>query len=72
MPRHSCGFYLADRDHDLRLIQDYLGHRDPKQRTARSQMPPTRASNLARLAVQPVLLKVSVRRRWRRAASVWK
>ena len=30
MLRHSCGFYLANRGHDLRLIQDYLGHRDPK------------------------------------------
>ena len=29
MLRHSCGFYLANRGHDLRLIQDYLGHRDP-------------------------------------------
>ena len=28
--RHSCGYYLANKDHDLRLIQDYLGHRDPK------------------------------------------
>jgi type 1 fimbriae regulatory protein FimB len=28
--RHSCGFVLADRGHDLRLIQDYLGHRDPR------------------------------------------
>ncbi len=30
MLRHSCGFALADRGHHLRLIQDYLGHRDPK------------------------------------------
>lgn len=30
MLRHSCGFYLANRGYDLRLIQDYLGHRDPK------------------------------------------
>jgi type 1 fimbriae regulatory protein FimB len=30
MLRHSCGLYLANRGHDLRLIQDYLGHRDPK------------------------------------------
>ena len=30
MLRHSCGFYLADQGCDLRLIQDYLGHRDPK------------------------------------------
>ena len=28
--RHSCGFALADRGLDLRLIQDYLGHRDPR------------------------------------------
>lgn len=30
MLRHSCGFTLANRGYDLRLIQDYLGHRDPK------------------------------------------
>jgi len=28
--RHSCGFALADKGHDPRLIQDYLGHRDPR------------------------------------------
>jgi type 1 fimbriae regulatory protein FimB len=30
MLRHSCGFALANRGYDLRLIQDSLGHRDPK------------------------------------------
>ena len=30
MLRHSCGFALANRKHDLRLIQDWLGHRDPR------------------------------------------
>ena len=30
MLRHSCSFALANRGHDLRLIQDYLGHRDPR------------------------------------------
>ena len=30
MLRHTCGFLLANRGYDLRLIQDYLGHRDPK------------------------------------------
>ena len=30
MLRHSCGFYLTNQGYDLRLIQDYLGHRDPK------------------------------------------
>lgn len=28
--RHSCGFYLANRGTALRVIQDYLGHRDPR------------------------------------------
>lgn len=26
--RHSTGFYLANKGHDTRLIQDYLGHRN--------------------------------------------
>ena len=30
MLRHACGFYLANQGYDLRLLQDYLGHRDPK------------------------------------------
>jgi len=33
MLRHSCGYYLADRGTDLRTMQDYLGHRDPKHTT---------------------------------------
>ncbi len=28
--RHSCGYYLAYCGVDLRTMQDYLGHRDPK------------------------------------------
>jgi type 1 fimbriae regulatory protein FimB len=28
MLRHSCGFALADRGVDTRLIQDYLGHKN--------------------------------------------
>ena len=27
--RHSCGYALADKGTDLRVMQDYLGHRDP-------------------------------------------
>jgi type 1 fimbriae regulatory protein FimB len=28
MLRHSCGFALANRGCDTRLIQDFLGHRN--------------------------------------------
>ncbi len=28
MPRHGCGYALADKGRDTRLIQDYLGHVD--------------------------------------------
>jgi type 1 fimbriae regulatory protein FimB/type 1 fimbriae regulatory protein FimE len=28
MLRHSCGFALANKGKDMRLIQDYLGHRN--------------------------------------------
>jgi type 1 fimbriae regulatory protein FimB len=28
--RHSCGYFLADKGTDLRTMQDYLGHRDPR------------------------------------------
>jgi integrase len=34
MLRHGCGYYLANEGYDTRLIQDYLGHRDPRH-TAR-------------------------------------
>jgi len=30
MLRHAWAYALANKGHDLRTIQDYLGHRDPK------------------------------------------
>ena len=27
MLKHSCGYYLANRGYDTRLIQDYMGHK---------------------------------------------
>lgn len=29
MMRHSCGYYLCDKDIDSRTVQAYLGHRNP-------------------------------------------
>ncbi len=34
MLRHACGFALADRGIDTRLIQDYLGHRNIRHTVA--------------------------------------
>lgn len=28
MLKHSCGYYLADKGYDTRLIQEYLGHKN--------------------------------------------
>lgn len=33
MLRHSCGHALADKDVDFRVLQDYLGHRNPAMTT---------------------------------------
>jgi type 1 fimbriae regulatory protein FimB len=48
MLRHSCGFYLANRGHDLRLIQDYLGHRDPKHTVRYTRVAGSRFEDLWR------------------------
>jgi type 1 fimbriae regulatory protein FimB len=41
MLRHSCGYYLADQGTDLRTMQDYLGHRDPKHTAHYTGLPGT-------------------------------
>jgi type 1 fimbriae regulatory protein FimB len=46
--RHSCGFALADKGHDLRLIQDYLGHRDPRHTVHYTRTAGRRFENLWR------------------------
>ena len=46
MLRHSCGFYLANAGYDLRLIQDYLGHRDPKHTTRYTRVAAARFEGL--------------------------
>lgn len=46
MLRHGCGYALANRGYDLRLIQDYLGHRDPKHTTRYTRTAATRFEGL--------------------------
>ncbi|UTD15413.1 tyrosine-type recombinase/integrase [Tenacibaculum mesophilum] len=46
MLRHSCGYYLANKGYDLRLIQDYLGHRDPKHTVIYTQIAGNRFEDL--------------------------
>ena len=46
MLRHSCGFALANRKHDLRLIQDWLGHRDPRHTAHYTRTAATRFDGL--------------------------
>jgi len=48
MLRHSCGYALANKGLDLRLIQDYLGHRDPRNTAHYTQVASVRFENLWR------------------------
>jgi hypothetical protein len=49
--RHSCGCYLAYRGTDLRTMQDYLGHRDPRH-TVRYTRVAGRASRVVEVTQQ--------------------
>jgi site-specific recombinase XerD len=40
--RHSCGYYLANKGCDLRLIQDYLGHKRIQNTVRYTALNPTR------------------------------
>jgi len=48
MLRHSCGYYLADQGTDLRTMQDYLGHRDPKHTAHYTRVAGRRFEGLSR------------------------
>lgn len=40
--RHSCGYALAERGTDLRLMQDWLGHRNPRHTAHYTRTSPQR------------------------------
>jgi type 1 fimbriae regulatory protein FimB len=48
MLRHACGFALADQGADMRLIQDYLGHRNIQHTVRYTATNPARFERLWR------------------------
>ncbi|MBV8967566.1 MAG: tyrosine-type recombinase/integrase [Verrucomicrobia bacterium] len=46
MLRHACGFDLANRGNDTRLIQGYLGHQNIQHTVRYTELAPNRFANL--------------------------
>ncbi|MCC3409531.1 MAG: tyrosine-type recombinase/integrase [Microcoleus sp. PH2017_10_PVI_O_A] len=46
MFRHSCGFYLASKGYDPRLIQEYLGHKSIQHSATYTALSPGRFEGL--------------------------
>jgi integrase len=44
--RHACGYYLANKGCDLRLIQDYLGHKQIQNTVRYTALNPSRFAGL--------------------------
>jgi type 1 fimbriae regulatory protein FimE len=44
--RHPCGYYLSEHGADLRVIQDYLGHREIRHTTRYVALSPRRFEGL--------------------------
>ena len=42
MLRHGCGYALANKGHDTRAIQDWLGHRSIQHTVRYTELSPTR------------------------------
>lgn len=48
MLRHACGYALANKGHDTRALQAYLGHRNVQNTVKYSELAPTRFKNFWR------------------------
>jgi site-specific recombinase XerD len=48
MLRHACGFALANKGHDTRALQGYLGHRNIVHTTRYTELSPDRFKNFWR------------------------
>jgi type 1 fimbriae regulatory protein FimB len=44
--RHTCGYYLANKGCDLRLTQDYLGHKQVQNTVRYTALNPARSAGL--------------------------
>ena len=42
MLRHPCGYALANKGHDMRALQAYLGHRNIQHTVHYTELSPTR------------------------------
>jgi site-specific recombinase XerD len=48
MLRHACGYALANRGHDTRALQAYLGHKNVQHTVRYTELSPTRFKNFWR------------------------
>ena len=48
MLRHACGFALANKGHDTRALQGYLGHKSIQHTVRYTELAPTRFKNFWR------------------------
>jgi site-specific recombinase XerD len=46
MLRHACGYALADKGTDFRLMQDYLGHKNPRHTAHYTRTSPARFNRI--------------------------
>jgi site-specific recombinase XerD len=49
MLRHACGYALANRGHDTRALQAYLGHKNIQDTVRYTELSPTRFKDFWRL-----------------------
>jgi site-specific recombinase XerD len=48
MPRHACGYTLANKGDDTRAMRAYLGHRNIQHTVRYTELSPTRIPNFWR------------------------
>ena len=48
MLRHACGYALANRGHDTKALQAYLGHKNIQHTVSYTELSPTRFKNFWR------------------------